>query len=135
MTNICAAIGLAQLEQADNFIFKKRKIAKIYKEHLTGLPLIVHQEQHDCYHTYWSVTILLNNSFDRNKLRRHLKYDGIETRPMFFPIHTMPMYKKKNIHHPISEALSPKGISLPSSASIDKKKIEIICNSIRNYFR
>ena len=44
MTNICAAIGLAQLEQADVFIAKKRQIADWYKNGLKDLPLVVHQE-------------------------------------------------------------------------------------------
>ena len=53
MTNVCAAIGLAQLEQADKFIDKKRKIAEWYKFGLKGLPVTVHPEVGDVKHSYW----------------------------------------------------------------------------------
>jgi perosamine synthetase len=135
MTNICAAIGLAQLEQIDNFILKKKKISEIYKKNLNDLPLIVHKEKKNCFHTYWAVTILLDNFLEKNKLRKYLQSKGVETRPMFFPVHTMPMYKNKFNYYPVSEFLTSKGISLPSSLTLDKKKIKIICNFIKNYFR
>ena len=95
MTNICAAIGLAQLEQADVFIAKKRQIADWYKNGLKDLPLVVHQEAQDCLHTYWMVNIVLDDDRQRDPLREHLASAGIEIRPMFYPVHTMPMYSQK----------------------------------------
>lgn len=135
MTNICAAIGLAQLEQATDFIEKKRKIASWYEQFLCDLPLTTHQENKNCFHTYWIVNILLNNKSNRESLRAFLSKHGIETRPMFYPIHTMPIYKRKNEIHPIAEDLGLRGISLPSYPELKKSDVEIICKIVSNFFQ
>lgn len=61
MTNICAAIGLAQLEQADKLIARKRQIATWYQEGLKNLPLVVHKEPADCLHTYWMINVVFED--------------------------------------------------------------------------
>lgn len=94
MTNICAAIGLAQLEQANEIINKKREIASWYKEELKKVPLKVQPEQNGVFNTYWMVTIVLDDYRKRENLREYLKANGIETRPTFYPVHTMPMFSK-----------------------------------------
>ena len=134
MTNICAAIGLAQLEQADVFIARKRQIADFYKNGLKDLPLVVHQEAADCLHTYWMVNIVLNDDRQRDPLRDHLAKAGIETRPMFYPIHTMQMYSQKFQRHPVAEDLGCRGINIPSWPGLTKYNIEFICETIRKYF-
>ena len=95
MTNICAAIGLAQLERIDDTIAKKREIAELYKEKLKNSNIIFHQEHRDVYHSYWMCSILIDKIEDRELLRNHLSKNGIETRPLFYPVHTMPMYASK----------------------------------------
>ena len=82
MTNICAAIGVAQLEKADQTILKKRKLLNWYKEELAGL-LTFQEEQDESFNSYWMASITLDDSNKRNKLRKHLKNKGIETRPFF----------------------------------------------------
>lgn len=135
MTNICAAIGLAQLEQADNFISKKRQIASWYKEALTDAPVAIHSEADDTFHTYWMVTILVNDAIHRDPLREFLAQQEIETRPMFYPVHTMPMYSSKFQRHPVAENLGWRGINLPSYPSLSKEDIEIISTAIHKYFQ
>jgi perosamine synthetase len=134
MTNICAAIGLAQIEQADNFISKKRQIAEWYRETFQGLPLRVHSENSNCFHTYWMVNILLDNPAYRDDLREHLAKKGIETRPLFYPVHTMPMYSKKFQRHPVAEDLGWRGITLPSWPGLKKEDINAICEAIKGFF-
>lgn len=135
MTNICAAIGLAQIEQADTFISKKIAIAKYYKNKLKDLPLAIHNEQPGTRHSYWMVSILLDNSSHRDKLRDYLASQGIETRPLFYPVHTMPMYSTKFQRHPIAENLGWRGLNLPSYPSLKEPELEFICENIRNYFK
>jgi perosamine synthetase len=135
MTNICAAIGLAQLEQADDFINKKRQIAKWYKEEMKGLPLVVHQEAKDCFHSYWMVNILLDNANHRDSLRDYLVSAGVETRPMFYPVHTMPMYCNKFQHLPQAENLGWRGINIPSWPGLKKDDVMFIVNIIKKFFR
>lgn len=134
MTNICAAIGLAQLEQADDFIAKKRQIAEWYKDGLKDLPLVVHQESAGCLHTYWMVNIVLDDDRQRDSLREHLANAGIETRPMFYPVHTMPMYSQKFQRHPVAEDLGWRGINIPSWPGLTKDDVEFILNKIRSYY-
>ncbi|ECD8156530.1 DegT/DnrJ/EryC1/StrS aminotransferase family protein, partial [Salmonella enterica subsp. enterica serovar Soerenga] len=128
MTNICAAIGLAQLEQAQLFIARKREIAEIYKNNLT--PLIeVHQEGNDIFHTYWMVSILARNAEEREVLRSFLSEKLIETRPLFYPVHTMPMYSDKYQKHPVAENLGWRGINLPSFPTLSNEQVIYICNA------
>ncbi|WP_417559353.1 DegT/DnrJ/EryC1/StrS family aminotransferase [Marinomonas sp.] len=134
MTNICAAIGLAQLEQADDFIAKKRQIAEWYKDGLKDLPLVVHQESAGCLHTYWMVNIVLEDDRQRDPLREHLADAGIETRPMFYPVHTMPMYSQKFQRHPVAEDLGWRGINIPSWPGLSENDVKLVCKQIKDYF-
>jgi perosamine synthetase len=133
MTNICAAIGLAQLEQADRFIAKKRQIAEWYRSKLTGAPVEVHREIGDVRHSYWMVSILVPNASQRDPLRDALRAQGIETRPVFFPVHTMPVYSSPPQRLSVAENLSGRGISLPSYPGLDEESVEEICAAIRGY--
>ncbi len=135
MTNICAAIGLAQLERADKIIKKKRKLAEWYYDNLGGLGLQFHNEHSNVFHSYWMVNVLVNKYKDRDRLRDFLKAQGIETRPVFFPIHTMPIYKQRGQKFPIAEDIARRGITLPSYPALTKNDVIFICNKIREYYR
>jgi len=134
MTNICAAIGLAQLEQADGFIEKKRQIASWYRDFLANTPVQFHAEIGDVVHSYWMCSILVPKTEQRDELRNHLEQNGVETRPLFYPVHTMPMYANKYQKHTIAENLGWRGINLPSWPGLIKEDIYYICQSIRTYF-
>lgn len=133
MTNICAAIGLAQLEQADTIIAKKREIAQWYGEALTGLPLTLHSEQTGTTHSFWMCSILLNDPAKRQPLRDYLRAEGIETRPLFPPAHTMP-HCSSNESFPVAEQVSARGINLPSFPGLTKEQVEYIGKMIRQFW-
>ena len=134
MTNICAAIGLAQLEQADSFIAKKRQIAEWYKRELEGSPVTFHEEVGDVRHSYWMVSILVPQAADRDPLRGALRDNGIETRPLFYPVHSMPMYSSAFQRHAVAEALGWRGINLPSYPGLEENSVREICAVIKTYF-
>lgn len=134
MTNICAAIGLAQLEQADDFIVQKRQIAAWYREFLSNSPVEFHCEVGDVVHSYWMCSILVPKSEHRDLLRAYLEENGIETRPLFYPVHTMPMYSNKYQKHAVAENLGWRGINLPSWPGLKKEDIIYISTLIENYF-
>jgi len=134
MTNICAAIGLAQLEQADGFIEKKRQIAVWYREFLANTPVQFHGEFGDVVHSYWMCSILVPKSKQRDELRSYLEENGIETRPLFYPVHTMPMYASKYQKHAVAENLGWRGINLPSWPGLTREQIRYICNVITMFF-
>ncbi len=133
MTNICAAIGLAQLEQADYFIKKKREIAEWYKLFLKDASAEIHQEVGNVRHSYWMVSMLVENSSLRDPLREHLEHNGIETRPLFYPVHTMPMYSGKYQQHAIAEDLGWRGINLPSYPGLNKEDVAEITKHIKGF--
>ncbi|MDD6656647.1 MAG: DegT/DnrJ/EryC1/StrS family aminotransferase [Lachnospiraceae bacterium] len=134
MTNIAAAIGLAQLEQIDDFINRKIEIAHLYKKGLEQLPIKMQTAVGNVKHTYWMISIVCNEIEDRDKLRNYLSEKGIETRPTFYPIHTMPMYDKKYQRLPVAEKLGWAGINLPSFPALTNDDIFYICDAIQEYF-
>lgn len=134
MTNICAAIGLAQLEQANVFLKKKRQIRDWYNEGLKDLPIIPHQEIGDVVHSYWMYSILVEKSEERNTLREFLDNHGIETRPVFYPVHTMPMYSQRFQKHPVAEKIGWSGINLPSWPGLEKEQVDFICLRINDFY-
>lgn len=134
MTNICAAIGLAQLEQADDLLEKKRQIAQRYTEGLKGVPVTVHTEVGDVQHSFWMCSILVDDPATRDPLRAALEREGIETRPVFYPVHTMPMYAQKFQKHPVAERIGWRGINLPSWPDLKKEQVEFICRCIASFY-
>jgi len=134
MTNICAAIGNAQLENADKIITKKREIANWYTNQLDDLLLQLPKESKDVFHTYWMYTVMVEDAEKRDKLRTFLKEKGIETRPAFHPAHQMPMYYKEGVSFPVAESLALKGINLPSYPGLNESDVKYISEQIRLFF-
>lgn len=134
MTNIAAAIGLAQLERADEIIEKKINIAHCYNKQLEGLPLIFHNPVGDVKHTYWMYTVLALNSATRHELREFLKQKQIETRPAFHPVHTMPMYNENFQQFKVAEDIGWRGINLPSYPDLTEEDIIEICSAIKSFY-
>lgn len=133
MTNICAAIGCAQMESIDDLIAKKQQIAEWYRQSLAGLPVQVHATQPGTLHSYWMVSILVEDAADRDALRASLKEDGIETRPLFYPLHQMSMYAAPGQNFPVADDISSRGINLPSYPALMRDDITYICERVRDY--
>lgn len=134
MTNICAAIGLAQLERATSILKRKRDIAQRYQRLLPSQHLRVLGEVGEVKNSYWMVTILLNNPDLREALSDFLTTVGIETRPTFYPVHTMPMYAAKFEKHPLAEKLGRSGMNIPSYPDLSDHEIEFVCSKIAKFF-
>ena len=134
MTNICAAIGLAQFEQIDKFLGRKIEIAALYKKAFKGSPVQFHGEHTDVRNSYWMCSILVPEASQREELREHLAAQGIETRPLFYPVHTMPMYSTRFQKHGVAEELGWRGINLPSYPGLTNEHVEEIAASIKKFF-
>jgi perosamine synthetase len=135
MTNICAAIGLAQLEQVQTFIDRKREVAELYQRLLDRQHLTFHSEGPDVTHSYWMCSVLVNEASQRDALRDYLANHSIETRPLFFPVHTMPMYSQKFQRHPVAEDLGWRGINIPSYPSLTDEQVTEIAGIINTFFQ
>lgn len=134
MTNIQAAIGLAQLEVADDILARKRAVAAHYSSALQELPLRFHNPIGPVDHSYWMCSIILDDPAERMALRQHLAANGIETRPFFPLTHTMP-HCAGHAEAPIAAKLSSSGINLPSFPGLTTDEQNAVTESIRGFYR
>jgi len=133
MTNIEAAIGLAQLEKADWHIAQRRRIANEYIQSLKDVPGISFQpEKPWARNVYWMSSAVLDEGISRDAVMKSLSEAGIETRPFFYPLHTLPMYQElsKEQSFPVAEWLGAQGINMPSSASLSTEDITFVCGHV-----
>jgi perosamine synthetase len=130
MTNLQAALGVAQLKKVDILINKKRRIANEYNRHLKDIPNVtLPPEMPWAKNVYWLYSILIKASI-RNKVIEKLEKQGIESRPFFYPTHLMPPHKT-NLSLPIAEELSAKGLNLPSGTMLSENQIEEVVRSLK----
>ena len=135
MTNICAAIGLAQLNKKKEILYKKKKVFLSYKKRLRNTPIRFLEEIKDTKSSYWQIIIFVKNNKIRDELSKFLERKKIETRTSFPPVHTMPMHKLSKKNYLLNaKILSKTGICLPSSASLEEKDINYVCTQIKNFF-
>ena len=139
MTNLQAAVGVAQLEKLDELAKKKRQIARWYSEELNDLEekelIKLHPEMPWAKCVYWMYCILIEDKFgmSRDELMKKLEESGIETRPFFYPMHVMPPYKN-NEGFAVAEEISRKGINLPSGVKLlDDNDIMNIASNLRSF--
>jgi perosamine synthetase len=129
MTNICAAIGVAQLECADSILQRKRELANWYRKDLANTNLVFQEDNEDAFNSYWMVSILAKNEVERDNVRQYLKAHSIETRPFFYPAHVMTIFKTED-SHPVAESLSVRGMNLPSYPSLTREQVSYITSKI-----
>ena len=135
MTNLQAALGVAQLERLNSFIEKKRHIASEYKKNLPG-NVLPHPEGKLYKGTYWLYSILAKDKEEREQLISFLFGKGIDTRKFFYPVHVMPPYKEFNkVNYPNSTSISERGINLPSSVKLSDDEIGYICDCIKSFYK
>lgn len=131
MSNIQAALGLAQLERIDELKQKKRQIYKWYKAHLEGykgIRLSVEKEWAKSIH--WMTSIVLEDTIPikREELTAQLLEKKIDTRPIFPPMSTFSMFKKAS--NLIAEFVGKRGISLHSAFRLTKEEVDFVTESI-----
>ncbi len=128
MTNVQAAIGLAQLEQVDDRVQKKLELAHAYRELLSACPDVqLPTCRNWAKNVYWMFGLLLKPSFGRSaaEVRALLQEQGIETRSFFVPMHRQPIYNGDHPRwpnlagpFPVSEMLAERGLYLPSGPTL-----------------
>lgn len=138
MTNMQAAIGLAQLERIDEFVEMRRKNAKLYNALLSDVKGIrLPPEKEWAKNVFWMYSILVEPEFgtSRDELIETLANKQIETRPFFVPMDQQPVFQDmgffKDETFPIAAELSRKGLHLPSSSGLEEREINYICNTIK----
>jgi perosamine synthetase len=137
MTNLQAAIGLAQLERIDVIIEKKRRIARTYSSYLAGIEgITLPPEKPYVRNIYWMYGIIVEKDFgmSRDLLKSELFSEGIDSRFFFTPLHSQPCFSQYNYDKKdflVSIELSQKGFYLPSGIDLTDEQIGFICNKIK----
>lgn len=140
MTNIQAAIGLGQLERVDWHRARRREIMGWYRQELTGVEgLDLSPEAPWAESAFWMVCALLDPTRfgPRDAVMARLDLDGIETRPFFYPLHTLPMYSSGHRagSFPVAEDLAARGMNLPSSPLLTRDEVAYVCDRVRRLSR
>jgi perosamine synthetase len=133
MTNVEAAIGLAQMEKIDWHRARRRENAEWYRKYLgRNSQFTLSPEMAWARNAYWINCVVLDRDFllSRDEVMKRLAQTGIETRPFFYPMHTLPMYHESGDSFPIAEGLAARGINLPSSATLTEEDIASVCKAL-----
>jgi len=140
MTNMQAAVGLAQTEQMDGFVAARRANAARYTAALEQIPGIVTPPQAGwAKSVFWMYSILVEDEFGmtRDQLRAYLADHGIETRTFFIPMHLQPIYHQayKGQRYPVAEMLCQRGFYLPSASSLTTREIDYVTETMGRVHR
>ncbi len=137
MTNLQAAVGLAQTEQLDGFVAARRRNAALYTQRLATIPgITTPPEAGWAKNVFWMYGILVDEAaygMNRDQLRQVLAENGVETRTFFIPMHCQPVYWQqfKGQRYPVAEKLCQMGFYLPSASSLTLAEIEYVTDVIR----
>jgi perosamine synthetase len=136
MTNLQAAVGLAQTERLADLVNQRRAAAARYTARLSQVPgLTLPVERPWARNVYWMYGVVVEDAFgiSRDVLRIRLARRGIETRTFFIPIHLQPVYYEhfKGQRYPVAEDLCRRGLYLPSGATLTDAEIDYVCDAVR----
>jgi perosamine synthetase len=139
MTNLQAALGLAQLEQLDRTVDRKRHIGARYSERLAGLrgvqlPLA---STADCDNIYWVYGLMLDEStgMDAAQAMKALALCGVGCRPFFYPLHQQPVLRRmgwfEGETHPVAERMSRQGFYIPSGVGLTDDQLDTVAEQVK----
>ena len=142
LTNLQAAIGLAQVERMDAIVARKRAIGTAYQQRLQGIPGIrLPVERPWARSIYWMYGVVLEESlgFDASEFARRLSQRGIQTRPFFLGMHTQPVLHARGLFtgedYPVADALARQGLYLPSGLALSEAQIDQVCQAVEDILR
>jgi len=142
MTNLQAALGVAQLERLDEFLEKKRWIGRNYNEVLADLPSVQLPLASTDYaeNIYWVYGVVLDSSlsFDADEAMRRLAKLGVGCRPFFYPMHQQPVLKQMGFFdgesYPVAERLYQRGFYVPSGLALSEDEMVQVANGLNQVF-
>lgn len=139
MTNLQAALGVAQLEQLDGFIEKKRQIMRWYREALAGVPgITLNAEPAGTTPVFWMVSVVLGDgvAMSRDELCAKLREFGVDTRPFFVPMSELPhlaafrRVSREGDSCPVASRLSSRGFNLPSGTALEADDVHYVAQTV-----
>ena len=138
MSNVCAAIGIGQIEGLESKVEKRRYIYNYYRKNLSSIPFISFIDNIDGYYSNrWLTTILISNKsvINREDIRLELLKNNIESRPLWKPMHIQPIFNKCDAYiNGVSEDLFKRGLCLPSGSSMDENDLLRVVQIIKKLY-
>ncbi len=134
MTNVAAAIGVAQMERVDQLLAARRRLSDWYHPRLRDIPgLTLSPAASVPGAVLWMCSVLLADAADQAPVQAALAEAGIETRRLFYPVHEFPMYRENRTDGgcPVATDLSYRGVSLPTSSYLRESDVEFITDQLR----
>jgi perosamine synthetase len=138
LTNLQAAIGLAQVEQIDSHLQQKRWMGSAYTERLQNLPVTLPVEEPWARNVYWMYGMVLSDDvpYDAVELSQRLKAAGVDTRPFFLGLHEQPVLRERGWfageRYPVADRLARRGLYLPSGLTLTEGQLDQVCHIVRN---
>jgi perosamine synthetase len=136
LTNLQAALGLAQLERIDEIVARKRRMGQEYGRRLRDIPGLQPQLQQTWAHSvYWMYGIVLSEDTGMNagEFARRLRGHDVETRPFFLGMHEQPVFHRRGLfideRFPVAERLSRQGLYLPSGLALTEDQLALVCGA------
>ncbi len=142
MSSMQAALGLAQLERVEELLQRKREIFEWYQNALAGVTgLTLNAEPAGTHNSYWMVTVILDPQLGLGKERliKMLSEKGIDSRPFFYPLSSLPAYaglaqiQEMQERNRCSYTISPFGVNLPSALNLTRAQVQHICTTLKEY--
>ena len=137
LTNMQAALGLAQLERIEEIIARKRWMGQEYNRRLAGLSgLQLPVEESWAQNVYWMYGVVLSEQtgMDASVFARRLKDRGVETRPFFLGLHEQPVFHRKELflqeRYPVAERIARQGLYLPSGLALTEEQLSRVCDAV-----
>lgn len=143
MTNMQAAVGVAQLERLPEFVIRKRRMGKLYSELLAGVPGLQLPVARTAYaeSNYWVYGLALKDevSFDAEEAMRQLAELNIGSRPFFWPMHEQPVFAQMGLfageRYPVAERLARRGFYIPSGMALSDDQMKEVVAAVRTIMR
>jgi perosamine synthetase len=139
LTNLQAALGLAQLERFDEILAKKRWLGQAYTERLKDIAVLqLPLEESWARQVYWMYGLVLDESthMDAVEFANRLQALGVQTRPFFLGMHEQPVFLERGLfqgeHFPVAERIARQGLYLPSGLALTEMQLEQVCEAVRN---
>ena len=137
LTNVQAAIGLAQIERIEDIVSRKRWMGQSYAEHLKDISVLrLPLEEPWASHVYWMYGVVLNESIGMNaeEFAHSLQSLGVQTRPYFLGMHEQPVFINRGLFkkesYPVADHIARQGLYLPSGLALTKGQVNRVCDAI-----
>jgi len=136
LTNLQAAIGLAQVERLPEAILSHQRVAAWYQEELRGVRGVSWQQHKEwAHHIWWQFVAVIDKQFakDRDAVLEKLQQAGVDARRLYYPMHQVPIYADNagSREYPVADHLAARGVCLPTWSGLKREDVHYVCEQLR----